>query len=152
MVDMLNEICTSTGIELDSSVVINPAYIVDVKPIDISQQNIIKYIACSHSSCARINRLGKLAFAKFAPTGVAESISYTNYIKIKQTNAVKTITRIVVQYDDEGGYLESGIGDDDHTIKAYNPFITEDMLTTIYNSINGFTYIPFSMDYICFHG
>jgi hypothetical protein len=146
MAAVLAEICGQLGLTLDASVVINPAYTIPWQDVDISIRDMLSYIASAHGACVKLTKTEKLAFIR-PSAAVAPSVTImpSDYVTAAQTNPVKTYTRLQVTYNDDGEYLEAGTGDDDHTLKFYNPFITEGQLAAIYAGLNGFSYMPLSM-------
>ena len=52
----------------------------------------------------------------------------------------------------EGEFSElvRGTGSSYTTLNLINPFMDEDILDDVYNTLNGFEYIPYELDYKCF--
>ncbi|GJM84290.1 hypothetical protein HMSSN139_67860 [Paenibacillus sp. HMSSN-139] len=71
----------------------------------------------------------------------------SEYVRVKQTNPIKTYTRVVVTYNTEDQLTyEAGTGDENHTLNLENPFMTQAIVNNLQSSLNGFSYIPVSMD------
>lgn len=147
---VLNDVCAQLGISRDSSLQINSGYMIPFN-YDYTISEVIRYIAASHAACAKITKEGKLGFVKFNKNDAAlESITPADYSNLSHDGEVKTITRIVVTYNDDGEYLEVGIGDESETLRFYNPFVTEAMLNTIFADLNGYSYKPYDMQWRCY--
>lgn len=147
---VLNDACTQLGVVIDSSLQINPAYMVPFN-YDYTISEVIRYIAASHGACAKITKDGKLGFVKFGKNDIpVDSVTPADYSGISHDGEIKTITRIVVTYNDDGEYLEAGTGEEANTLNLYNPFITEAMLNAIYADLNGYSYKPYDMTWRCY--
>jgi len=144
---VMNEITGQLGIVLDPSVVINASYMIPYKDEDITIRDMISYIASAHGASARMTKDEKLTFVKFVPGAVHTSVLASDYFKVSQTNPLKTYTKILLTYNTDGETLTSGSGDDDHTLKLYNPFMSQSILDSVLSAINGFNYTPFTMDW-----
>ncbi|MNW46502.1 hypothetical protein D3C74_238000 [compost metagenome] len=143
-----NEICGRLGWTYDSTVVFNPDYTIEVGPAGYTMRQVLAYIAAAHSSSVIVGKDGVLRFKRFS--SVAEPVFEMNpsdYIRAKQVNPIKTYTRIVVTYNTEDDLsYEAGIGDENHTLTLENPFMTQGMVNDLLSSLNGFAYLPVSMD------
>ncbi|PYG90133.1 hypothetical protein LY28_00013 [Ruminiclostridium sufflavum DSM 19573] len=147
---VMNDICAQLGISRDSRLQINSGYMIPFN-YDYTISEVIRYIASSHGACAKITKEGKLGFVKFNKDDAAlESITPADYSNLSHDGEVKTITRIVVTYNDDGEYLEVGTGDESETLRFYNPFVTEAMLNTIFAALNGYSYKPYDMRWRCY--
>lgn len=150
MDEVLNDVCAQLEIERDSSVQINPAYIVPFN-YDYTISEVIRYIAISHGACVKITKNGKLGFVKFSKNDVpVDSVTPADYSTITHAGELKTITRIVVKYNEDGEYLEVGSGDETKTLNLYNPFITESMLNNIFTELNGYSYSAYDVQWRCY--
>jgi hypothetical protein len=146
MAAVFAELCGQLGLTPDASVVINPAHTIPWQDVDVSIRDMLSYIASAHGACVKLTKTEKLAFIRPAAATVPSvTIMPSDYMTAAQTNPVKTYTRLQVTYNDDGEYLEAGTGDDDHTLKFYNPFITEGQMATIHAALNGFSYMPVTM-------
>ncbi|WP_340388501.1 polymer-forming cytoskeletal protein [Paenibacillus sp. FSL E2-0151] len=145
---VFNEICNRLGWTYDSSVVINPAYQIQAGPAGYSMRQVLSYIASANSASIYIDKAGTVKFKRFtaADTPVFD-MTTADYVQVKQTNPVKTYTRVVVTYntEDELKY-EAGTGDDNHTLYVENPFATQTVTNGLLAALNGFSYLPLTMD------
>ena len=148
-IDVLNEIASILGIALDSSVVINPAFMVPYKDEDATIHDVLSYIAASHGRSVKLTNDEKLAFVKLKGNAAPITVKTSQYFRVLQTNPVKSFTKIRVITDSEGNAIEVGTGDEDHTMEISNPYAATDsnILTNMYNEVNGITYVPFDMDW-----
>lgn len=143
-----DEICTSLGYEYDDSVVIDSGYMVEVGPTGYTKRQVLAYIAGANSASIYAAKDGTIKFKRFiADEEPVFDLSTSDYIRVKQTNPVKTYTRVVVTYNpDDGLTYEAGTGDENHTLYTVNPFATQEITDDLLASMNGFTYLPLNMD------
>lgn len=143
-----NEICTSLGYIYDGSVVINPAYQIQAGPAGYSKRQVLGYIASANGASIFVNKIGTVKFKRFsASEATVVEIKKSDYIRAKQTNPVKTFTRVVVTYNTEDGLTyEAGSGDDNHTLYVENPFATQAITNDLLTTFNGFYYQPVNID------
>jgi len=147
MQQVLDEILLILGMEADDSVVINPNYDVPYKDEEITINEMLSYIASAHAACFKMSKDGKLKMIRPAEAKTPVTIGRNLYSKITPTNPIKTITKLRCIYNSEGEYLEIGEGTEANTLEFTNMYITEDILTDIYNQLNGFSYLPISLDW-----
>lgn len=142
-----NEICTQLGYTYDSGVVINPSYTVPVAPTGYSRRQVMGFIAASNAASVYARKDGVLTFKRFGPGEVDFELTASDYIRVVQTNPVKTYTRVVVTADAEDDVVyEAGEGDENHTLYVENPFATQSMTNALLVSLSGFSYQPITMD------
>ena len=147
MVDITDELATTLGIALDSSVVINTGYSVPYKISGVTIHDMLGYIASAHASCVRITKDEKITFVMLAPGATTTAITASDYFKSDVTNPTKTYTKVALKSNTNGPALTSGSGDDDHTLSIYNPLMDQTMLDDVLAIVNGFSYTPFTMDW-----
>ncbi|MNC07093.1 Fibronectin type III protein [compost metagenome] len=143
-----NEICSSLGYSYDSSVVINPGYVIQTAPTGYTKRQMLGYIAGANAASVFAGKDGVLRFKRFSASAApVMELDTGDYIRVRQTNPVKTYTRVVVTYntDDDLAY-EAGSGDDAHTLYLTNPFATQSMTNALYVALNGLSYLPLEMD------
>lgn len=144
-----NEICMALGYAYDSSVVINPAYQIQAAPVGYSKRQVMGFIASANSASVFVGKDGKVKFKRWsAAAAPVATFTTSDYVRVKQTNPIKTYTRIVMHYDpDEAdAFYEAGTGDDGHTLYVDNPLATQAICNALYASLNGFSYMPVQMD------
>ncbi|MBY9082388.1 hypothetical protein KIH86_13835 [Paenibacillus sp. HN-1] len=143
-----NEICSSLGYAYDSSVVINPGYMIQIAPTGYTKRQMLGYIAGANAASVFAGKDGVLRLKRFsASVAPVMELDTGDYIRVRQTNPVKTYTRVVVTYntDDDLAY-EAGSGDDAHTLYLTNPFVTQAQVNALYVALNGLSYLPLEMD------
>lgn len=145
---VFDEICNRLGIKYDSSVVINPSYQIQAGPAGYTCRQVLAYIAGANSASIYMGKDGVMRFKRFAAGAPAVfQMTTADYIRVKQTNPVKTFTRIVVTYNTEDGLTyEAGTGDENHTLYVENPFMTQAQVNAMYVALNGLSYLPLTMD------
>lgn len=143
-----DEICTSLAFDYDSSVVIDPGYMVQVGPTGYTKRQVLSYIAGTNSASVYVSKDGTVKFKRFAADEEPVfDMGTGDYIRVKQTNPVKAYTRVVVTYNpDDGLTYEAGTGDENHTLYTVNPFATQAITNDLLARLNGFTYLPLNMD------
>jgi hypothetical protein len=143
-----DEICGRLGYTYDSSVQINSSYTVPVAPTGYSMRQVMQYIAGANSASVYVSKVGTIKFRRFtAASAPVFSMSTDEYVRVKQTNPIKTYTRVVVTYnpDDKLTY-EAGSGDENHTLRLVNPLATQAVVNDLLASIKGLSYMPIDMD------
>lgn len=146
MAAVLAEACGLAGIA--STVSVPPALTFAVAPTGYSCRGVIGLVAQAMACCVRMNKEGELAFVAFSGAPV-ELIKTGDYKKLTHTNPLKSISRVVCVIDDEGAALEAGTGSEDNTVTVNNPYLDQAGVNRVQAVFNGFTYHPFSMDWIC---
>ena len=148
MADVYAELCGQLALTSDSSVVINPTYMISYKDLDITMHDMLGYIASAHGASVRLTKdTEQINFVKFNPAVTKIPILTSDYFKAQQTNPLKTYTAVCLTYNTDGETLTAGAGDSDHTFNIYNPFMDQGMLNSVLATINGFSYMPFTMDW-----
>lgn len=148
MQDVWNEMMGRLGWTSDSSVVINPAYLIQVGPAGFTYRQVMGHIASANSASVYAGKEGIIKFKRFlANASPVFEMTASSYTRVKMTNPVKTYTRVVVTYntEDELSY-EAGSGDDNHTLSLVNPFATQAMVNGIHAALSGFAYLPVYME------
>ncbi|PWV97433.1 hypothetical protein DFQ01_12177 [Paenibacillus cellulosilyticus] len=143
-----DEICDRLGYAYDSSVVINPSYVMEVAPTGYSMRQVMSYIAAANVACVFVGKDGLIKFKRFSAAAAPVSdMGVSDYIRVKQTNPLKTYTRIVATYDDEEGLsYEAGEGSEGQTLYVDLPFATQAIVDDLHAALNGFSYVPIDMD------
>ncbi|OMD31371.1 hypothetical protein [Paenibacillus odorifer] len=139
-----NEMLQRLGWTYDGSVVINPSYVIQVGPAGFTYRQMMAYIASANSASVFIGKDGTVKFKRFAAAAVPVfEMTASDYSRVKQTNPVKTFTRVVVTYNTEDDLsYEAGSGDGNHTLQLINPFATQSMVNDLLATLNGFAYLP----------
>lgn len=145
---VFNEICNRLGWTYDSSVVINPTYHIQAGPAGYSMRQVLQYIAAANSASVYVDKAGTIKFKRFTATEEPVfEMTTAEYVTVKQTNPVKTYRRVVVTYntEDELQY-EAGTGTEGETLYLENPFMTQSQVNNLQVALNGFSYLPLTMD------
>ena len=150
MVDVMNEIKTQTGLIFDNTIQINPEYTIaynnntDAPTI----RDVIRWIAGVHLCSTRMTKDGKLSWVKFTPSpSVTTDIPRSLYFKLDKLNEIRTITKVIVTNSTEGEvvYTEKGSGGAYNTVTFENPYMTPEYLDAVFEQINGFSYVPYTL-------
>lgn len=143
-----DEICGRLGWTYDSSVQINPNYRIEVGPAGYTMRQVLGYIAGANAANVIVGKDGVIRFKRFSNSEEPVfHMTSSDYIRAAQTNPIKIFTKVVVTYDPEDQLTyEAGSGDENHTLSLENPFMTQSMVNDLQRAINGFAYLPLSMD------
>lgn len=143
-----DDMCAQIGYTCDSSVQINPSYMVNVKPIGYTCRQIMGWIAGANSASVKAGKDGKIQFKRYVSNPVSDfKLTTSDYIRAKKMDDLKTYTRFVVTYDDEQDLsYEAGEGSEANTLYYYNPFMTQDMVDGLHATLGGYSYQPVEMD------
>jgi hypothetical protein len=143
-----DEICGRLGYTYDSTVQINPTYMIQAGPAGYSMRQVLGYIAGANSASVFVGKDGTIKWRRFSGSEKpAFRMSKSDYIRLVQTNPKRTLSKVVVTYntEDELTY-EAGNGNDNQTLYYENPFMTQQMVDDLQATLNGFSYIPVQMD------
>ncbi|REK69347.1 hypothetical protein [Paenibacillus paeoniae] len=142
------EMCQRLGYTYDSTVQIKPGYTIKTKPAGYTCRQVMGWIAGSNSASVRAGKDGQIQFKHFTGAMTPDiDMTPSDYIRTKQTNAVKTIKKVVVTYDaEEQAAYTAGTGTEDETLYIDNPLMTQSMVNDLHATINGFAYQPMEMD------
>lgn len=143
-----DEICDRLDFTYDSSVVIDPTYTIGAGPAGYTCREVLSYIAGANGASVYVGRDGVLKFKRFGVTDqTVFAMTESDMTRVKQTNPIKTYTKVVVTYDpDDRLTYEAGTGDENHTLHLINPFMTQAMVNDLLAKINGLSYVPMEMD------
>jgi hypothetical protein len=133
---VINEICSKTGMQFVGSL---PAYMI-AKPEGYKYREAVGFIATLCGGFAKFNRDGKLTIKSYAV--VTETISPDHYIDYKKKkDRPYRIDKVTCQVGEtilsKGSLKASG-----SEITFENPFMTDAILTDVFNNLNGFEYLP----------
>lgn len=143
-----DEICTQLGYTYDSSVAIDPSYMVPAAPTGYTCRQVMGFIAAANAACVYAGRDGVIRFKRFSATETPVfEMTPADYIRARLTNPVKSYSRVVVVYDpDDDLAYEAGTGDEDHTLYVDCPLATQQIADNLLAALNGFAYVPVEMD------
>lgn len=135
---VVNELSSKTGVQFIGNL---PSYIVK-KLEGFSCREILSYVASICGGNAAITRDGK--FTIVTPKDNSYSIGTANYIDYKREETKYKIGKVSCQAGEE--VLSKGsLGTDSMELQFENPWINATILTDIYNKLNGFEYLGYSM-------
>lgn len=145
MQDVWDEICDQLGLTYEG-IELRP-YTIPVAPTGFTCRQIMGYIAGAHGASIYAGLDGVIRWKKYTAndTPVFE-MTMSDYIRMLQTNPVKSYTRVVVYYEDYELEYEAGEGDENHTLYVENPFASQAMADALFQQLNGFAYVPIEMD------
>jgi len=148
MQDVWAEVCDQAGLDYDASVQINPSYILNAAPTNYSCRQVMQYIAGAHGACVRMSRTGEVGWRVYrADDQPAYELTESDYVRVSQTNPLKTYKRLVVVYDeDEQLAYEAGEGTENETLYMTNPLMSQAMVDALHAQIDGLSYMPIEMD------
>jgi len=137
IMNVMNEICNKVGIQFSGTL---PNYEIMIKPEGYTYREMVGYIAQLCGGFAKFNRDGKLTIKSYA--AVSDTYSSDHYIDYnKKKDRPYRIDKLSVQVGENilsKGTLSAGGSE----VRFENPFMTDTILTDVYNKLNGFTYLP----------
>lgn len=135
---VVNELVRITGVQFIGTL---PSY--SVKKLEgFSCREILGYVASLCGGNAIITRDGK--FTIVTPKDNSYSIGTSNYFEYKREETKYKIGKISCQAGEE--VLSKGsLGADSMELEFENPWVTNSILQDIYNKLNGFEYLGYSM-------
>lgn len=136
---VVNELSSKTGVEFIGSL---PAY--KVSKLDgFSCREVLSYVASICGGNAFINRDGKFTIKSLSE--IEKSIDGSNYFEYKREEVKYKVGQISCQIDENNILSKGSIGTDSMELGFENPWVTETILTEIYNKLNGLSYLGYSM-------
>ncbi|GAA0684897.1 hypothetical protein [Clostridium cadaveris] len=136
---VVNELANKTGVEFTGSL---PAY--NVKKLEgFTCREVLGYVASLCGGNAVITREGK--FTIVTPKEVEYTITPDNYIPPFNLEEVKYKVGKISCKAGENELVKGSLGVDSMELQFENPWVTESILNDIYNKLNGFNYLGYSM-------
>lgn len=136
---VVNELANKTGVEFTGSL---PAY--NVKKLEgFTCREVLGYVASLCGGNAVITREGK--FTIVTPKEVEYTITPDNYIPPFNLEEVKYKVGKISCKAGENELVKGSLGVDSMELQFENPWVTESILQDIYNKLNGFNYLGYSM-------
>lgn len=147
MEDVWNEICAELELENADTVTLEP-YILNAAPSGYTMREVLGYIAAVNCASVFVGKDGKINLRKYrANDNAVFEIETDDYFSFKQTNPLRTFTKVEVTYDVEDKLTyTAGEGDENATISITNPLATQDIVNDMLAKINGFSFLPVEMD------
>lgn len=136
---VVNELSNKTGVEFTGSL---PAY--TVKKLDsFSCREVLSYVASICGGNAVITRDGKFTIKTLGE--VEKSIDGNNYFNYTREEVKYKVGKISCQVDENNILSKGSIGTDSMELGFENQWVTETIITEIYNKLNGLSYLGYSM-------
>ena len=136
---VVNELCQITGVEFIGSL---PDYNVS-KLEGFTCREVLSYVASICGGNAFITRDGKFTIKNLGE--VEKAIDGSNYFDYTREEVRYKVGQISCQVDENNILSKGSIGTDSMELGFENPWITETILTEIYNKLKGLEYLGYSM-------
>lgn len=136
---VVNELSKITGVEFIGSL---PDYNVS-KLEGFTCREVLSYVASICGGNAFITRDGKFTIKRLSE--VEKTIDGNNYFDYKREEVKYKVGKISCQVDEKNILSKGSLGIDSMELQFENPWITETILTEIYNKLNGLSYLGYSM-------
>ena len=135
---IVNELASKTGVQFTGSL---PSY--TVKKLEgFTCREVLGYVASLCGGNAVITREGK--FTIVVPKDINYSIDTSNYFDYKREEVKYKIGKVSCKVGDKE-LSKGALGTDSMELQFENPWVTESILNDIYNKLNGFNYLGYSM-------
>lgn len=138
LTDVANELATKTGVQFIGSL---PAYTVSNLE-GFTCREILGYVASICGGNALITRDGK--FTIVYPKDVNYSINADNYFTYKNEEVKYKVGQVTCKVKDET-ISKGSLGTDSMELTFENPWVTDSILTDIYNKLKGFEFLGYTM-------
>ena len=136
---VVNELSKITGVEFTGSL---PAYTVS-KLDGFTCREVLSYAASICGGNAFITRDGKFTIKSLSE--VEKSIDGNNYFNYTREEVKYKVGKISCQVDENNILSKGSIGTDSMELGFENQWVTETIITEIYNKLNGLSYLGYSM-------
>lgn len=135
---IVNELASKTGVQFTGSL---PSY--TVKKLEgFTCREVLGYVASLCGGNALITREGKFTIV------ILEDINYSidtnNYFDYKREEVKYKISKVSCKVGDKE-LSKGALGTDSMELQFENPWVTESILQDIYNKLNGFNYLGYSI-------
>lgn len=135
---VVNELASKTGIQFTGSL---PSY--TVKKLEgFTCREVLGYVASLCGGNAIITREGK--FTIVYPTDISKDIG-KGVFDLQRDEVKYKIGKITCQVKEQKTISKGSLGTDSMELSFENPWVTETILTDIYNRLNGFNYLGYTM-------
>lgn len=135
---VVNELASKTGVQFTGSL---PSY--TVKKLEgFTCMEILSYVASVCGGNALITRDGK--FTIVYPTDISKDIG-EGVFDLQRDEVKYKIGKITCQVKEQETISKGSLGTDNMELSFENPWVTETILTDIYNRLNGFNYLGYTM-------
>ena len=138
LLQVVNELASITGVEFIGSL---PAY--NVKKLEgFTCREILSYVASVCGGNALMTRDGK--FNIIYPTDANRDIG-EGVFDLKRDEVKYKIGKVTCQIKEKETISKGSLGTDSMELMFENPWVTDSILTDIYNRLNGFSYLGYNM-------
>ncbi len=135
---VVNELASKTGVQFTGSL---PSY--TVKKLEgFTCREVLGYVASLCGGNAIITREGK--FAIVYPTVISRDVG-EGVFDLQRDEVKYKIGKITCQVKEQETISKGSLGTDSMELSFENPWVTETILTDIYNRLNGFNYLGYTM-------
>ena len=134
---VINELASITGVSFTGNV---PDYTV-TKLEGYTCREVLSYVASLCGGNALITRDGRFTIKKLQ--NIDYSITTDNHFGITTEEVAYKVGKITCVIDSEKELSKGGLGTDSMELGFENPWMTESILNTLYQQLNGFSYLGF---------
>ena len=135
---VVNEVASKTGVQFTGSL---PSY--TVKKLEgFTCREVLGYVASLCGGNALITREGK--FTIVYPTDISRDVG-EGVFDLQRDEVKYKIGKINCQVKEQETISKGSLGTDSMELSFENPWVTETILTDIYNRLNGFNYLGYTM-------
>ena len=138
---LVKELADKSGVEFEGDL---PAYETK-KPNGFTCREVLSYVASLCGGNAFITRNGKFTIKTL--NEVDKTINSNNYFTYTTEEDEYKIGKITCQIDDEKEISKGKIEDDSFELEFQNPWITEKIITDIYNKLKESSYLGYSLKF-----
>lgn len=135
---VVNELASKTGVQFTGSL---PSY--TVKKLEgFTCREVLGYVASLCGGNALITRDGK--FTIVYPTDISGDVG-EGVFDLQRDEVKYKVGKITCQVKEQETISKGSLGTDSMELSFENPWVTETILTDIYNRLNGFNYLGYTM-------
>lgn len=135
---VVNELASKTGVQFTGSL---PSY--TVKKLEgFTCREVLGYVASLCGGNAIITREGK--FTIVFPTDISRDVG-EGVFDLQRDEVKYKIGKITCQIKEQETISKGSLGTDNMELSFENPWVTETILTDIYNRLNGFNYLGYTV-------
>lgn len=135
---VVNELATKTGVQFTGTL---PAY--NVKKLEgFTCREVLGYVASLCGGNALITRDGN--FTIVYPTDISRDVG-EGVFDLQRDEVKYKVGKITCQVKEQETISKGSLGTDNMELSFENPWVTETILTDIYNRLNGFNYLGYTM-------
>lgn len=135
---VVNELASKTGVQFTGTL---PAY--NVKKLEgFTCREVLGYVASLCGGNALITRDGN--FTIVYPTDISRDVG-EGVFDLQRDEVKYKVGKITCQVKEQETISKGSLGTDNMELSFENPWVTETILTDIYNRLNGFNYLGYTM-------